>query len=283
MTGHIDLHTHSTRSDGTLSPSALVDLAARRRLAAIAITDHDTMAGVAEALQRGKENGVEVLAGIEVSSTYQTTAIHILGYGLDHNHPTLADFLAKLQQARHQRNEAMLARLHSLNIPITAEELAHTAGDQIGRPHFARLLVAKGYAKNSQEAFATYLKRGGAAFVEHIKPDADEVIARITEAGGLAMLAHPASTDPSLKTIPALVEALAAIGLAGLEAYYPTHSNTTRRLLLEIAATHRLLPCGGTDFHGKGYSAAPLGGSPKTMRVPNSVWHSIRERLDSQR
>lgn len=283
MTGHIDLHTHSTRSDGTLTPSALVDLAARRRLAAIALTDHDTMAGVAEALRRGKETGVEVLAGIEVSSVHEATAIHILGYGLNPDHPSLAAFLGKLQQARHQRNQDMLNRLQALEIPITAEELAHTAGDQIGRPHFARLLVAKGYAKNSQEAFAIYLKRGGAAFVEHVKPDADEVIARITEAGGLAMLAHPASTDPSLKTVPALVTALAALGLAGIEAYYPTHSNTTRRLLLEIAASLRLLPCGGTDFHGKGYSAAPLGGSPKTMRVPTAVWHAIRERLSNQR
>ncbi|MFZ5776082.1 MAG: PHP domain-containing protein [Thermodesulfobacteriota bacterium] len=279
MNGHIDLHVHSTRSDGTLSPTALVDLAARRQLAAIALTDHDTMAGVEEAVARGKKTGVAVLPGIEVSSTHQATPLHILGFGPDHTHPGLTALIVRLQQAREQRNAAMLDRLNHLGIAITPDELAHSGCDQIGRPHFARLLVAKGYAANSQDAFARYLKRGAAAYVEHAKPPTEEVIARITEAGGLPMLAHPASIDPSLNKVPELVASLAALGLAGLEAYYPTHTNTTRRVLQEIAARHQLLVCGGTDFHGKGYSAAPLGGSPKTMRVPIAVWQAIQARL----
>jgi len=279
MTPYIDLHTHSTCSDGLLTPTALLTLAARRGLAAIALTDHDTVAGLPEALAQGAITGVEVITGIEVSSDLKGISLHILGYGFNHGHPGFLAFLEKLQQARRNRNQGIMARLHSLGISMTGEELARIAGDQVGRPHFARLLAQKGLAKNTQDAFNRYLKRGGLAFVEHIKPPANEVIRQITEAKGLAVLAHPACSDPGLEKIPGLVAQLKDYGLAGLETFYPTHSKKVCRVLQALAAQHGLFLSGGTDYHGDKHSATPLGGNAKTIRVPLQLLHDIKQRL----
>lgn len=279
MTPFIDLHTHSTCSDGLLTPTALLTLAARRGLAAIALTDHDTVAGLPEAIAHGTVTGVEVVTGIEISSDLDGVSLHILGYGFNHEHPDFLAFLKKQQQARHNRNQGMLARLQALGISITSEELTRIAGDQVGRPHFARLLVRKGRAKNSQDAFARFLKRGCPAFVEHVKPQADEVISHITEANGLAVLAHPACSDPGLEKITTLVAQLKDSGLAGLEAFYPTHSQKVCRLLQALAAKHGLLLSGGTDYHGDTHSVTPLGGNTKTIRVPIKLLHDIKQRL----
>lgn len=279
MTPYIDLHTHSTCSDGLLPPAALLALAARRRLAAIALTDHDTVAGLPEALAHGRTTGVEVITGIEISSGLDGVSLHILGYGFNHGHPDFLAFVARLQQARRNRNQGILERLQALGISLTGEELARIAGDQIGRPHFARLLAQKGAAKNTQDAFARYLKRGGPAFVEHHKPGTDEAIARIAGAGGLAVLAHPAYSDPSLEKIPALVARLKDYGLAGLEAFYPTHSQKVCRFLQTLAAQHGLLLSGGTDYHGDKHSATPLGGNAKTLRIPLRLLLEMKQRL----
>ena len=279
MTAFIDLHTHSTCSDGLLTPTALLTLAARRGLAAIALTDHDTVAGLPEALTHGKATGVEILPGIEISSVLDGISLHILGYGFNHEHPGFLAFLVKLQQARRNRNQGILERLQALGISITSDELTQIAGDQVGRPHFARLLAQKGRAKNTQDAFSRYLKRGGPAFVEHVKPQADEVINRIAEANGLAILAHPACSDPGLEKIPALVAQLKDYGLAGLEAIYPTHSQKVARFLKALAAQHGLLLSGGTDYHGDTHSVTPLGGNAKTIRIPLQLLHDIKQRL----
>ena len=281
MTMFIDLHTHSTCSDGLLTPSALLNLAARRKLAAIALTDHDTVAGLPEAFAHGKITGVEVISGIEISSNLEGVALHILGYGFNHEHPALLPFITRLQQARHNRNQGILERLQVLGIPKPREELAQIAGGQAGRPHFARLLVQKGRAKKIQDAFSLYLKRGAPAFVEHVKPQAAEVISCITEAGGLAVLAHPACSDPGLERIPSLVAQLKDYGLAGIETFYPTHSKKVCRFLQQLAAKHSLLLSGGTDYHGDSHSTTPLGGNAKTMRVPLQLLHDIKQRLAS--
>ena len=279
MDQFIDLHTHSTCSDGLLTPAALLALAARRGLAAIALTDHDTVAGLDEALAHGPAIGVEVLTGIEISSAFDGVSLHILGYGFNHKHPGLLAFIERLQQARRNRNQGILERLQDLGISITSEELTQISGDQIGRPHFARLLARKGLAKNTQDAFSRYLKRGGPAFVEHVKPLADEVIAQIAKANGLAMLAHPACSDPGLEKIPTLVARLKDYGLAGIEALYPTHSKKVSRFLQTLAAQHGLLVSGGTDYHGDQHSVTPLGGNTKTIRIPLQLLHDIKHRL----
>ena len=279
MPPYIDLHTHSTCSDGLLTPTALLNLAARRGLAAIALTDHDTVTGIPEALAHGTIVGVEVLSGIEISSDLAGTSLHILGYGFDHEHPGLLAFLARLQEARHNRNQGIMERLQTLGISITNEELTRIAGDQIGRPHFARLLTQKGLARNTQDAFSRYLKRGAPAFVEHIKPQADEVISQISKANGLAVLAHPVYLIPSLEQNPGLVATLKEYGLAGLETFYPTHSKKFSRFLQALAAQHGLLLSGGTDYHGDTHSVTPLGGNAKTIRVPLQLLQEIKQRL----
>ncbi|MFH1020453.1 MAG: PHP domain-containing protein [Pseudomonadota bacterium] len=279
MTPFIDLHTHSTCSDGLLTPTALVTLAGRRGLAAIALTDHDTVTGLPEALAHGTVTGVEVITGIEISSDLEGVSLHILGYGFKHEHPGFLAFLERLQQSRRNRNQGILERLQALGISITNEELSRIAGDQIGRPHFARLLVQKGRANNFQDAFSRYLKRGGPAFVEHAKPPAEEVIGIIAEADGLAVLAHPACSDPGLEKIPALVSQLKDFGLAGIETLYPTHSKKVCRFLQTLAAQHGLLISGGTDYHGDTHSVTPLGGNAKTIRVPLQLLHDIKQRL----
>ena len=279
MAQFIDLHTHSTCSDGILSPTALIDHAAERKLTAIALTDHDTVSGITEAMSQGQIRGIEVIAGIEVSSNFDNNSLHILGYGIDHQNPEFAEFVVRLQQARNTRNIGILNRLQQLGIPIEQEELIALASDQIGRPHFAELLLKKGVVTTFQNAFTGYLKRGCPAFVEHIRPDSSEVIAKISAAGGLAMLAHPASIGQSIESIPALIDNLKQQGLAGIEAYYPSHSNKTTKILKQLADDNNMLVCGGTDFHGKNRSTTPLGGNKKTIRISINILDKIKKRL----
>lgn len=279
MPKYIDLHTHSTCSDGTLSPSELVDHAVERKLAVIALTDHDTVSGLPEALDHARRFDIEVVPGIEISSRCQDTSLHILGYGIDHKNSEFAAFLAKLQKSRYDRNIGILERINTLGIHMELAELTDLAGDQIGRPHFAQLLIKKGIVGSMQDAFTRFLKRGGPAFVEHARPESDEVIEQIRNAGGIAILAHPACTDPSLSLIPTLIKKLRTQGLAGLEAYYPAHSKKTSKALLAIAGENNMLVSGGTDFHGKDRSSTPLGGSVKTVRIPLEIWENISTAL----
>jgi len=253
----IDLHQHSTYSDGTLSPAALVDLAQKRGLTALAITDHDTVAGTAEALARAAGLAVEVLPGVEISSVCDNVAIHMLGYGFRFEDPLLLRRLGKLQEGRQVRNERIIEKLAQVGIRLSSAELQrYSAAGQTGRPHFARLLVAKGVVGTPEQAFARYLKKGAAAYVDRFKYQAAEAIAMISEAGGLAVLAHPAQIDPALTMIPGLLRKLKDLGLGGVEVYHPAHPLGTVRTLEKIAAGLDLLITGGSDFHGDSSSFA---------------------------
>lgn len=262
-----------------LRPADLLGLAARRHLAAIAITDHDTVSGLDEALASSQSTGVELLTGVEISSQLGDSSMHILGYGFDHRRPEFLAFLKILQENRRLRNLGILDRLNALGIEIDIDELEQSAGNQAGRPHIARLLVKKKLVGTVQEAFVRYLKLGGLAFVEQRKPESAEAIARIREAGGLSFLAHPSCTDPSLEKIPSLVKQLSEQGLNGIETFYPTHSTKACRILEKIAADHHLLLSGGTDFHGDSNASTPLGGHTAGMRVPLQVLVKIKEKL----
>jgi len=266
--GWIDLHIHSTYSDGTLSPAAIVDLAKKTGLQAIALTDHDTMAGVAEALARGRQVDVEVIAGIEISAWHEIMPLHILGYGLRVDEPDLKHRLLRLQQGRLIRNTRIVANLNRLGIDLTMAELsACSEHGQAGRPHLARLLVKKRVVASEDEAFSRYLRRGGAAYAERFKYYADEAITMIREAGGIAVLAHPGTLDFNRVSITDLLRELQRLGLQGVEVYYPTHSVSTIQKLKRIADRLDLLITGGSDFHGNNRSKAPLGGTRKS-RVP---------------
>ncbi|PIY24234.1 MAG: phosphatase [Deltaproteobacteria bacterium CG_4_10_14_3_um_filter_60_8] len=246
---HFDLHIHSAFSDGALFPGDLVAKARCLELTTIALTDHDTMAGVPEAMAQGALQGITVLPGIEISAWHDNRAVHILGYGLRSDYPPLQRGLQTIQQARHTRNLAMLDKLQALGLPVTHAELAGLAHGQVGRPHIARLLRQKGVVRSHEEAFARFLVKGAKAYVARQQFPTLAAIRLIREAGGLAILAHPASLDPSLNALPAILPALQAEGLAGLEAFYPSHTPRMGSRLVELARLHGLLVSGGTDFH----------------------------------
>lgn len=246
----IDLHIHSTFSDGMLRPAELVDLAKSQGLAAIAITDHDTADGTLEAMKRGLEKGVEVISGIEISSWYNDTSMHILGYNFNMEDRQFNSRLQLLQDGRETRNAKILENLKKLGIKVDLRELLrYSEYGQTGRPHIARLLVDKGVTKTIDLAFKHYLGRGAAAYAERFRFTAQNAIAMIRESGGLAVLAHPASLDPTLRSIPSLLKDLSNVGLEGVEVYYPSHSPNAITALLKMADQLDLLITGGSDFH----------------------------------
>lgn len=278
----IDLHTHSTFSDGCLSPTELVRLAVHRKIRVLALTDHDTVQGLPEFLSAGKDHGLEVVPGIEISTYHGEHSLHILGYGICHTSTDLEKSLLWIQEARKLRNDKILAKLQILGIPISPQELADQGIGQIGRPHIASILVKKGIVKTAQECFVRFLRRGGAAFVEQERPEVEKVIAMIRDAGGVSFLAHPGTLDPSLKIIPDLVKNLKDLGLQGIEAYYPSHSSSANNAIRKLATDLHLLISGGTDFHGDTRSTAPLGGSTGTVRIPAEIWPPLKKHLQPE-
>lgn len=251
LSSAIDLHIHSTFSDGMLKPAEVVDLAESQGLKAVAITDHDTAAGTDEAMQRGSQKGIEVIAGIEISSWHGDTSMHILGYRFRHEDTKFNSRLQLLQDGRESRNARIIENLNKLGIRVGLSELLqYSEYGQTGRPHIARLLVDKGVTKTIDLAFKYYLRRGAAAYAERFRFSAHDAIAMIREAGGIAVLAHPSSLDPTLRSIPLLLKDICKMGLEGIEVYYPSHSPKAVKALLKMADDMGLLITGGSDFHG---------------------------------
>ena len=265
----IDLHIHSTFSDGMLRPAELVDLAESQGLSAIAITDHDTVGGTDEAIQRGLEKGIEVIIGIEVSSWHGDTSMHILGYRFRHDEKKFNSRLQLLQHGRETRNVRIIENLNKLGIRVELEELLnYSEYGQTGRPHIARLLVDKGVAKTVDLAFNYYLGRGAAAYAERFRFSARDAIAMIREAGGIAVLAHPSSLDPSLRSTSSLLKELKKVGLNGVEVYYPSHSPKAVKALLKMAEDLGLLVTGGSDFHDSERSGNKVNDWVRKTNIP---------------
>lgn len=247
-----DLHTHTTASDGLHRPSENVRMAKEAGLAAIAITDHDTTAGIAEAMKAGQELGVEVVPGVEISTSYEGQEVHVLGYYIDAADPKLTDRLVSQRRVRERRNEGIVVRLNELGIPITMAMVAEAAGrkpgmeETIGRPHIAEALVRLGAVASVQEAFDRYLAQGKPGYVDpppRISPE--EAFRWIHEAGGTAIVAHP-----GLYHNDALAEKLLQSGADGLEAYHSDHGPEAERFFSEVAERYGKLVTGGSDFHG---------------------------------
>ena len=285
MPGPVDLHAHTTASDGSLPPRDLVRLAREQGLAAVALTDHDTLAGLPEALAAGEEHGVEVVPGIELSAVLDDgTEVHMLGYLLDTGDPTLGGLLTRTVRFRNARNARIVERLRALGCDITLEEVQAEAGDgaSVGRPHLASVLVRKGYASSIQDAFDRYLAEGKAAHVpkQNLTPAA--AIRAIHAAGGLAVLAHPF-------TIPAdrradTIGALARDGLDGLEVLYPKHDAPLRAALTQEAERWGLVATGGSDFHGTRKPDVALGsGVGGNVTVPYAVLEALKARKAGRR
>ena len=246
----IDLHTHSDMSDGTLTPSELVKAAHAEGICAIALTDHDTVKGIDEALAAGKEFGVEVIAGVEFSA-YYGCELHIIGLFIDHKSKELIKTLSFLNENRKNRNLLIIEQLAKLGFKIDLNELPPEDGKTITRAHFARLLVEKGYCSNISEAYNKYIGFGKPAYVPSDRLTPDECIKLIHRAGGLAFLAHlnQINVDDSSDLIN-LVSDLKEIGLDGLEGYYFEYDEEWEQTCEELAEIFDLAVCGGSDFHG---------------------------------
>lgn len=248
----VDLHVHSTASDGSLSPWEVVAAAKARGLRAIALTDHDTIDGLAEALVAGRELTLEVIPGIEISAHHEPGSMHILGYFVDYQSPQLDTQLQVLKKARAARNPQIIAKLQDLGMRITLAEVEEVSGGgQVGRPHIAQVLVQKGYVATLQEAFERLIGNHGPAYVSKFRFPPQEAIALIRAAGGVAGLAHPFTLEYGSPThLRQIVAQLAGWGLKALEVYYPEHTPEQRELYRQLAQELDLIMTGGSDFHG---------------------------------
>lgn len=256
--GPIDLHTHSTASDGMLPPARLVALAIERGLRVLALTDHDTVDGVPEAAAAAEAAGLCFIPGVELSTHVEVGEVHMLGYRIDPANPTLREALARFREAREGRAAGMVARLTAAGAPIRLERvLALADGGSIGRPHVARALVEAGHASSIGDAFERWLVRGRPGYVERYKLTPFDAVRLIREVGGLPVLAHPHSADNLAALLPDLIDA----GMVGLECYYGDYDEARRDEYLALARRYDLIPTGGTDFHGTGTAhRRPLGG-----------------------
>jgi hypothetical protein len=278
----IDLHIHSTASDGTLTPAEIVRQAAALNLGAIAITDHDSVDGSREALEAGVPARLGFLTGVEVSASPPPSyprrgSFHILGYRVDVTDNALNRELAKLQDARKNRNPGILSKLVALGIPIRMEEVKTVAGSgQIGRPHIAKLLISKGAADTIEDAFDRYLGTGKAAYVDKYRIDCARAIKRIKSAGGIAVLAHPGLLElDSDRHLEDILTELKQMGLAGIEVYYPEHSECQTRRFMQLAQHFELLMTGGSDYHGAIHPPIQMGSGRGDLAVPYALYEKL--------
>jgi predicted metal-dependent phosphoesterase TrpH len=247
----LDMHAHTTASDGDQSPSELVRRASEIGLTAIAVTDHDTTAGVAEALEAGRRLGVQVIPGIELSAEVERGQCHILGYFIDPQSPPLLTRLHEVVDNRNKRNGKIVGKLQALGFNVTLEEIEAEAGGQVvARPHFAKVLLRKGHVGSMQEAFDVYLGKGAKAYVERDRLTQEEAISLLHEAGGVAVLAHPNNLKRDPQETEAFIAEMKEMGLDGMEARYNLHTPDDTARYLAMAQRLGLLTSGGSDFHG---------------------------------
>ena len=254
----LDLHIHTTASDGSLTPTQVVQLARKKGFSLIAVTDHDTMGGVAEALEAGKKYNVDVVPGVEISSGV-TLEVHMLGYGMSPDHPVMKAMMEERRAARVERMERIIENLQKMGVPITVEEVEAVAGGAIGRPHIAQVLIAHGLVPDVRTAFREYIGVGAKAYVERRKMTSEQVIANIRDAGGVPVLAHGGLLRISEVELNQWIDSMAKKGLMGLECYHNAHTPQMERLLRAAAERNGLLVTGGSDFHGSSRPDVEMG------------------------
>lgn len=273
----IDLHLHTTYSDGSFSPTEVLQFAQEAGVSTLAITDHDIVDGLPEAFTAGETLGIEVIPGIELSSRFEGRETHILGYFFDWKDSTLQTRLTKQRASRNQRNPRVVEKLNQLGLELSYEEVKAKAGTgSIGRPHIAEVLVDKGHVKSTKEAFDRYLAEGGPAYVARELPDSSEVIRWIREAGGVAVLAHPNWTKQKGQELQTLCRTLKEAGLMGIEVFYSTHTKRQTSEYLELARTLDLLMTGGSDFHGTAKPGIQVGKGRGDLKVTEKLLEPLR-------
>ena len=276
----VDLHVHSNKSDGTCSPSELVDLAIQKGLSAFALTDHDTTAGLDEAIEYAKGRDIEVVPGIEFSTEYQGRDIHVLGLAIDYKAPVFADRLQAFVDSRIGRNRKMCRNLTEAGIDISYEKLmAAYPGAVITRAHYARYLLDHGYVKSLPEAFERYVGDHCPYFVPREKVTPVQAVQLIRQAKGITVLAHPTLYHMGKDALQKLVSSLTEAGLVGLEAVYSTYSAGEEREMRQLALRNGLLISGGSDFHGSNKPGLELAtGYHGKLVIPYDIWERLKEK-----
>ena len=280
----IDLHIHSDASDGTYSPDQILAQALDSNIAAIALTDHDTISGSKEAIRIGPPSEVKFLTGVEISANPPASfpcsgSFHILGYAIDLEDPPLNQMLEELQKARKNRNPRILETLKELGMPLTMEDVQAETGDgQMGRPHIARVMVTKGYVGSINEAFDKYLGKGKPAYVDKYRLESDQAIELILTANGIPVLAHPGLVEPTTDLpFENLIQTLKSMGLKGIEVYYPEHTPESMNEYITIADQYDLLMTGGTDFHGALKPDLKMGFGKGDFFVPYELYEKLMD------
>ncbi len=259
MDALVDLHLHTTASDGRLSPTELVHLVASQGLKQVAISDHDTTEGLAEAFEAAREfPDLRIIPAIEISTDIPGDEVHMLGYFLNHEDPELQSLLGRFRDGRLERGKAMVDKLATLGIHIDWKRVKEIAGDgAVGRPHIALAMVEKGYCKEPKDAFPEYLGRNGLAYVERTKMSPDQAVNLLVRFGAVPVLAHPAYLADMEPAIALLKDA----GLMGMEVHYAQYDSETVNRLAQLAEEYDLIPCGGSDYHGLGNTGELLPGT----------------------
>jgi predicted metal-dependent phosphoesterase TrpH len=293
LSTRIDLHAHTVASDGLLAPAELVNLALERGLAALAVTDHDSTEGVAEALAAAASTGLTVVPGVEMSSEVDEGECHVLGYFVDHGPGPFQDTLRQLRTARVSRGQLIVERLATAGAPISWQDVRRiAAGGAVARPHVAQALVEAGHAASVADAFDRWIGQGRPGYVARTRLTPAEAVAAIVGAGGVAVIAHPI-LGPALLPGPARERALAGVerqigelrpaGLGGLETYYTGYDPSLVARLEQLADRHGLIATGGSDFHGQGRGHGELGAVAMPPRVARGVVAQLRRAASQQR
>ena len=279
MEKYIDLHTHSLKSDGSMTPAEVVQEAKRAGLAAIALSDHDTVDGLEEAISEGEKIGVEVIPAIEFS-VLSKTETHILGYFIDYNNEYLKQILKEVVDLRIERNHVTTQRLNELGFDITLEEVRALAPNNfVGRAHFARVLMDKGYIQSVKEGFEKYMSVGKYAYCEKQRLTARDAVEIIEKCGGISFLAHPHLTKLADDELKEFLLELKSYGLCGIEGYYTDYTPEMQEKYQSLAKELGLMISGGTDFHAKMKPHISIGTGLGNMKIPYSVLEEMKERI----
>lgn len=273
----VDLHSHSNASDGSDDPAELVEAAAAAGLTAVALTDHDNLAGIPEASQAAADVGIELVSGTELSVDWPEGAMHMLVYFLEPVPGPLQDRLKSLQDGRDDRNHRMVSALYDLGIDISYEEVATEAGGKgIGRPHVATVLVRKGVVPDMQAAFDEYLSAGRPAYQERLRLDHAEAARLSVESGAVPVVAHPHTIGVSAEDYERSFARLAEAGVLGVECYYPEYEPDLREHLARLTRSVGLVPTGGSDYHGTYKPENAIGSGRGDLDVPDEVLEEVR-------
>lgn len=273
----VDLHTHTTASDGSMKPQELVNYAREKGLSVIAVTDHDTIDGLDEAVKEGNNIGLKVIPGVEISLDFKKE-MHMLGYFPNNNYRNIRNILDDLRFSRNRRNIKMAEKLNELGFKVSVEEAEMEASGRIvARPHFARVLLKKGYVSSISEAFEKYLGFGKPAYIEKEKLSVQDGILAILKAGGIPVLAHPKLLGLEDDEMEKLISDMAGWGMKGLEVYYVDNTEEETEKYLKIAEKYSLIPTGGSDFHGNFKPDIDLGSGYGNLKVPYEAVEALEQ------